>query len=74
MPRVGFEPTIPALERAKTFHAVDRAATVIGHVSPSKALIKHMTCGLFHDTVHTASKGNVIAEIWIGNYLEMVVD
>jgi hypothetical protein len=27
---VGFEPTIPALERAKTVHALDGAATVIG--------------------------------------------
>jgi hypothetical protein len=30
MPRVGFEPTIPVFERAKTFHALDRANTVIG--------------------------------------------
>jgi hypothetical protein len=30
MPWVGFEPTIPAFERAKTVHALDRAATVIG--------------------------------------------
>jgi hypothetical protein len=29
MPHVGFEPTIPAYERALTFHALDRAATVI---------------------------------------------
>jgi hypothetical protein len=26
MPRVGFEPTIPAFEQAKTVHALDRAA------------------------------------------------
>jgi hypothetical protein len=31
MPRVGFEPTIPAFERAKTVHASDRAATVMGN-------------------------------------------
>jgi hypothetical protein len=31
MPCVGFEPTILASERAKTVHALDRAATVIGH-------------------------------------------
>jgi hypothetical protein len=31
MPGVGFEPTIPVFERAKTVHALDRAATVIGH-------------------------------------------
>jgi hypothetical protein len=30
MPRVGFEPTIPAFERTKTVHTLDRAATVIG--------------------------------------------
>jgi hypothetical protein len=30
MPRVGFEPTIPAFELAKTVHALDCAATVIG--------------------------------------------
>jgi hypothetical protein len=30
MPRVGFEPTIPVFNRAKTFHALDRTVTVIG--------------------------------------------
>jgi hypothetical protein len=30
MPWVGFEPSIPAFKRAKTVHALDRAATVIG--------------------------------------------
>jgi hypothetical protein len=29
MPRMGFEPTISVFERAKTVHALDRAATVI---------------------------------------------
>jgi hypothetical protein len=28
---VGYEPTNPAFERAKTVHALDRAVTVIGH-------------------------------------------
>jgi hypothetical protein len=32
MPRVGFEPTTPLFERAKTLHALDRAATVIGNL------------------------------------------
>jgi hypothetical protein len=27
---VGFEPTIPAFERAKTVHALERATTQIG--------------------------------------------
>jgi hypothetical protein len=30
MPQMGFEPTILVLKRVKTFHALDRAATVIG--------------------------------------------
>jgi hypothetical protein len=30
MPRVGFESTIPGFDRAKTVHASDLAATVIG--------------------------------------------
>jgi hypothetical protein len=29
MPQVGFEPTIPVFELAKTVHELDRAATVI---------------------------------------------
>jgi hypothetical protein len=28
MPQVGFEPTVQVFERAKTVHALDRAATV----------------------------------------------
>jgi hypothetical protein len=30
MPRVGLESTTPVFERAKTVHALDRTATVIG--------------------------------------------
>jgi hypothetical protein len=30
MPKVGFKPTIPVFERAKTVHALDHPATVIG--------------------------------------------
>jgi hypothetical protein len=30
MPQVGFKLTIPVFKRAKTVHALDRAATVIG--------------------------------------------
>jgi hypothetical protein len=30
MRRAGFEPRIPAFERAKTVHASDRAATMVG--------------------------------------------
>jgi hypothetical protein len=31
MPWVGFEPTIPVFEWAKTVHALDRVATVIDY-------------------------------------------
>jgi hypothetical protein len=31
MPRVGFEPMIPVFERARTVHALDGAATLIGN-------------------------------------------
>jgi hypothetical protein len=32
MPQVGLEPMTPVLERAKTVHALNRAAVVIGHL------------------------------------------
>jgi hypothetical protein len=44
MPRVGFEPTIPMFERAKTVHALDRAATVIGYYSVLGIKISKIKC------------------------------
>jgi hypothetical protein len=41
MPQAGFEPTIPASERAKTAHSLDRAATVIGYMNKSTSYIVH---------------------------------
>jgi hypothetical protein len=41
MPRVEFEPTTPAFEQAKTVHASDREATVIG-ISQSRTALKFM--------------------------------
>jgi hypothetical protein len=40
MPRVEFEPTIPAFERMKTVHALDRAATVISVYKYTSMLFK----------------------------------
>jgi hypothetical protein len=40
MPRVGFEPTIPAFERAKTVHALHREAPVIGAIKYYPTKIK----------------------------------
>jgi hypothetical protein len=38
-PWVGFEPTIPVFQRAQTFHALDRAAILIGFFISSSFLI-----------------------------------
>jgi hypothetical protein len=43
MTRVGLEPTTPVFERAKTVHALDRAATVIDpfvRMNPNKIKLK----------------------------------
>jgi hypothetical protein len=32
IPQMGFEPTIPVFERAKTIHALDRATNVVGNL------------------------------------------
>jgi hypothetical protein len=39
MPLVGFKPTIPVFELAKTVHALDRATTVIGSGFSTLAII-----------------------------------
>jgi hypothetical protein len=51
MPRVGFETTIPVFERPKTVHALDCAATVVGHCwlcllsfFRSKSLLYRLQC------------------------------
>jgi hypothetical protein len=47
MPRVGFEPTIPVLERANTVHALDCVATVIGsHPLTSPISLWRAVCSL----------------------------
>jgi hypothetical protein len=38
MPLAGFEPMIPASERAKTVHVLDRAATVTGPNIPVREI------------------------------------
>jgi hypothetical protein len=42
MPLAGFEPTIPVFKGAKTFHALDCAATVTGIIyrQPSKIIFR----------------------------------
>jgi hypothetical protein len=43
MPCVGFEPMIPASERAKTVRVLDRSATVTGNVIDKTAKLKKKT-------------------------------
>jgi hypothetical protein len=42
MPRLGFEPTISAFERAKTVHTLDRVATVIGQQDATTHAVKKL--------------------------------
>jgi hypothetical protein len=63
MPREGLKPMIPVFEQAKTVHALDRAATVIGPTSVSQHFkrfklpkplyaLGHKCCGtLYRDRV-----------------------
>jgi hypothetical protein len=44
MPCVGLEPTIPASERGKTFHALDRSATVTDFVVILVVISRFRTC------------------------------
>jgi hypothetical protein len=44
MPQVGFEPTISVFELVKTFHALDRAATMIDNF---------LSIGLFYRGLNT---------------------
>jgi hypothetical protein len=44
MPRVGFEPTVPAFERTKTIHGLDRAGTVIGSEDTVESICACESC------------------------------
>jgi hypothetical protein len=46
MPQVGSESTIPALERTKTVHALERVATLIGNMNLRDNKIRG--CGLVY--------------------------
>jgi hypothetical protein len=48
IPRVGFEPMIPAFERVKAFNGLDREATVIGAVSYDSP--KYSSTSIFWNT------------------------
>jgi hypothetical protein len=51
MPTVGFEHTIPAFERAKAVHALDRVAIVIGQYPYASGKLKYTYRWIFSHTV-----------------------
>jgi hypothetical protein len=62
MPQVGFEPTIPVFERAKTVHAFDHAPIVIG--SPKYHSFLFVRVGFVYFLFYNKHELNfVIAEI-----------
>jgi hypothetical protein len=56
MPWVGFEAAHPAFERAKTVHALDRAATVIGTPSIYPSKIHHTNFPLWYKSRKTSAE------------------
>jgi hypothetical protein len=63
MPRVEFEPTIPASERAKTVHALDSAATVIGSLR-NVYMLEYIN---LRDEIYSAVT-RVVMRIWLRHY------
>jgi hypothetical protein len=59
MPRVEFKPKIPAFDRAKTVHVLDRAVTVIGQ--------SNVTCIFVN--VRARKLKDIAAYTWINYYL-----
>jgi hypothetical protein len=57
MLRVGFEPTIPAFERAKTVHVLDRAATVIGEAYICICIVEIQYSTVFRDVTASVKSG-----------------
>jgi hypothetical protein len=61
MPWVGFEPIIPAFERAKTVRALDRAAIVIGFTSYSICIF---STSVYEIDVDIANNLQVVFLFW----------
>jgi hypothetical protein len=59
MPRVGFEPTIPVFERAKTVHALDRSATVVGGFCTYKYINMINVVGYDCDSINYEFQANI---------------
>jgi hypothetical protein len=71
MPYVGFEPTIPASERAKTVHALARSATVTGSCNTTAAKTeKFHTANSKSSTEYDPGSVLPICDNWSTVYLE----
>jgi hypothetical protein len=64
MPRVGLELMIPAFERAKTVHDLDRAATVIG---------RHMSFSSSSSSNNNYPHASVRLSVCLSAYLSMTL-
>jgi hypothetical protein len=73
MPWVGFEPTTPVFQRARTFHAPDRTATVIGLIAYTlHNLIPTSTKHVMYFCLQIMSSSPLEEETPIKLYLEEV--
>jgi hypothetical protein len=67
---VGFEPTIPAFERGKTVHTLDRSATVIGNsIYLLIYVLKWMSQRVWRPLNHIIRKEEFVRNKYIGLYL-----
>jgi hypothetical protein len=67
MPRVGFEPMIPVVERTNAFHALDRAATVMGTIKlnlPNYSLYIYIFFHISFQSALLTSLGVVMVLLW----------
>jgi hypothetical protein len=71
MPRVGFETTIPVFERAKTVHALDGAATVIGFhlIYPYVNFPRHCGHTNFYSQTFTAQPIVTLQQVFLGEFV-----
>jgi hypothetical protein len=60
MPLAGLEPTIPVFKRAKTFHALDRAATVTGSWYTYKIILQATQLGMFGERQNVGLNGQLL--------------
>jgi hypothetical protein len=71
---LGFEPTIPASERAKTFHALDRAATVIGGIDEIRPINLFANISKRLININNLDEGQNICHQMLPSYTENLLE